>query len=373
MKKVKIILAGGVRPNFVKIAPLYHRFSLNERILPVLVHTGQHQDPKMSEHFFTDLNLPAPDYYLHAQNTSVNALTAQILTGFEKVLRKERPDLVVVTGDVTSTLACALAAVNERIPVAHVEAGLRSNDKTMPEEVNRIVTDQLSRLLFVSETEAIHNLMMENIPLERITFTGNIMIDSLRYHLEKHNNIALKDDLPAYAYILVTMHRPSNVDNTEKQLNTVLMIEQIAALHQIIFPVHPRTKQKLIESGLMQRLSDNPAIILKEPMGYHAFIHLMRGAVAVVTDSGGVQEETTYLQIPCLTFRESTERPVTVSEGTNYLISDLNPQTLVSELKQILAGRIKPSSVPQLWDGHTADRITDAILEAFDSELLIKV
>lgn len=366
MRKIKIILAGGARPNFVKIAPLYHSFSRHDRITPILVHTGQHSDQNMSEQFFKDLSLPEPDYFLHSQNTSPNQLIAQILMSFEKVLRKEHPDLVVVTGDVTSTVACALAAVNENIPVAHVEAGLRSKDKTMPEEINRIITDHLSQWLFVSEPEAIHNLINENIPLEKISFTGNVMIDSLEYHLKSERNDELTSILPQSPYILVTMHRPSNVDSQENLLKTVHLIEQIAILKPIVFPVHPRTQKKLVEYQLLQRLDDNPDIFLKEPLGYHQFIHLMRGAEAVVTDSGGVQEETTCLQIPCLTFRESTERPVTVSEGTNYVIHDLQPASLISQLRLILHGKTKPSKVPQLWDGNTAHRITEVILAAFD-------
>jgi UDP-N-acetylglucosamine 2-epimerase (non-hydrolysing) len=366
MRKVKIILAGGARPNFVKIAPLYHSFSRHNRINPILVHTGQHSDQNMSEQFFNDLSLPQPDYFLQSENTSPNRLTAQILISFEKVLRKEHPDLVVVTGDVTSTVACALAAVNEKIPVAHVEAGLRSKDKTMPEEINRIITDHLSQWLFVSESEAIHNLMNENIPLEKISFAGNVMIDSLHYHLKSNRKAELNSILPKSPYILVTMHRPSNVDSKENLLNTVSMIEQIAALRPVVFPVHPRTQKKLMEYQLLQRLTDHPDIFLKEPLGYHVFMQLMRGAEAVVTDSGGVQEETTYLQIPCLTFRESTERPVTVSEGTNYLIHDLETASLVTQLRLILRGKIKPSKIPQLWDGNTAHRITEVILADFD-------
>ncbi len=365
MKKVKIILAGGARPNFVKIAPLYHHFLNCGSIDPVLVHTGQHSDWEMSGQFFKDLQIPDPDYFLHARHYSANTLIAGILTRFEKVIRKVEPDLVVVTGDVTSTLACAMAATHEKIPVAHVEAGLRSHDRTMPEELNRVLTDQLSQLLFVSETEAIHNLVKENIPLEKIFFTGNVMIDSLAYHLRHYSGLFFPGSFPSVPYILITIHRPSNVDLKENLLKVVSLIEQIAVLQKVVFPIHPRTMKKLAEFQLLERLQKIQGIDWKEPQGYHAFISLMRHASAVVTDSGGVQEETTYLQVPCLTFRETTERPVTVSQGTNLLISNLDPDTLVFQLNEILAGKSKKAVIPSLWDGHAAERITAVILDSF--------
>lgn len=359
------MLAGGARPNFVKIAPLYRSFRNSGAILPILVHTGQHYDHKMSGQFFLDLGIPNPNYFLNTDTASSNTLTATILTGFEKIIRSEKPDMVVVTGDVTSTFACALTAVNEHVPVAHVEAGLRSFDKSMPEEINRILTDQIAALHFVSEPVAMHNLINENIPLEKVYFTGNVMIDSLVY-FQKHNATKrLGSPIVSKPFILLTIHRPSNVDSKASLLKIVTLVKQIATLQNVVFTVHPRTRNRLVEFGFMEELENIPAVVLKEPQGYNAFIRLMQQATAVVTDSGGVQEETTYLQIPCLTFRETTERGITVTQGTNYLISDLSIQTLMVKLRHILNGKMKQSSVPSLWDGKTADRITDLILEYF--------
>jgi UDP-N-acetylglucosamine 2-epimerase (non-hydrolysing) len=325
----------------------------------------------MSAVFFEQLELPHPDYYLGVGGGSHTQQTAKIMLAFEEILAAEQPDLVLVVGDVNSTIACALVAVKMGIPVAHVEAGLRSGDRRMPEEINRMLTDTISDLLFVTEPSGITNLQKEGIPSEKIYFTGNCMIDSLVFYQEKSARMAVLESykLRAKNYVLITMHRPSNVD-TKAGLETIQqMIALIAPQHPVVFPIHPRTRSNFEQHGLFQALEAIPNLTLLEPQGYLEFQQLMTHATAVLTDSGGVQEETTYLQVPCLTFRESTERPVTVEVGSNELLSELDPVLAYAKVKQILNGDWKQGKVPDLWDGKAAQRIVAVIYQQFCVQL----
>ncbi|GAB4042407.1 non-hydrolyzing UDP-N-acetylglucosamine 2-epimerase [Spirosoma litoris] len=363
---MKILCIVGARPNFIKIAPLQRAFLAYPGIESKIVHTGQHYDAVMSDIFFRQLALPKPDYYLGVQAGTTTQQTADILHKFEKVLTIERPDWVLVVGDVTSTLACTLAAVQHGVRVAHVEAGLRSGDRQMPEECNRLVTDALADLLFVTEQAGVENLQREGISAEKIHFVGNVMIDSLVEYLpsaRKLNTLA-ELGLGAGSYGLITLHRPSNVD-TENGLRTLLMlIENVAHLRRVLFPMHPRTRANAVRLGLYKKLEAIPNVQILEPQGYLEFLNLMRQATFVITDSGGIQEETTYLKVPCLTFRESTERPVTVALGTNQLIADLKPETARQYVIDILSGQLKTGQIPPLWDGQTARHIAKIMYEA---------
>lgn len=358
MKPYKIVLVGGVRPNFVKLAALYHAFSAYKEFEVLIVHTGQHNAVEMSELFFNELGLPSPNYTFHLTTGSTSVITAQIITHLEKVLKQELPHLVIVTGDVTSTLACAIVSTQMRIPLAHVEAGLRSGDRSMPEEINRIVTDQLSDLLFVSEPVAIDNLIKENRSKNQIHYVGNVMIDTLVQQMK------LVDRAPySEPYLLVTMHRPSNVDSYEHCQRIVKLVQKLAERQKVIFPVHPRTNQKLSHFGLLKYLQEQAAIVLLPPQSYRNFLALMMDAMAVITDSGGVQEETSYLAIPCLTFRSTTERPITVENGTNYLLDDLQVDRVMRCLEDINEGKKKIASLPALWDGNASQRIVEIVLQ----------
>lgn len=354
-----IVSIVGARPNFMKVAPLHRAFQQVPGLVSKLVHTGQHADARMSEVFFRQLDLPQPDYYLDVVSGSPTRQTADIMTKFEDVLLAEKPHWVVVVGDVTSTLACALAAVRQGVRVAHVEAGLRSGDHRMPEEINRILTDRLADKLFVTEQAGLDNLRREGIPADKVHFVGNVMIDALlqyRVQATALNTVGTLGLTPRQ-YVLMTMHRPANVDEPVG-LGAIIQISADTARHQpVVFPLHPRTKANLNRFGLMDSLKAVPNVRLLEPQGYLEFLNLMEHATAVVTDSGGVQEETTYLNVPCLTFRSSTERPATVTLGTNTLLADLNPATLQAALADIFAGNAKRGETPPLWDGHAASRI----------------
>lgn len=366
---LKIISVVGARPNFMKVAPLHREFlRRGNAIESIIVHTGQHSDPSMSEVFLSQLNLEKPHYALGIGTGSHTELTAKIMTAFEEVLLLEKPDLVIVVGDVNSTFACALVTKRHQIPLAHVEAGLRSFDQTMPEEINRILTDQISDLLFVTEPSAIQNLKNENIPSEKIIFAGNCMIDSLVWFLNSSTpvNPLITWNLEPHQYIMMTMHRPSNVDHYEGLLNIINLIKTTADFkYKIIFPLHPRTKKSLEKWNLLQEIQQIPQLILTEPLGYFEFIQLMKNCLVILTDSGGIQEESSYLQIPCITFRKTTERPITVDVGSNILIHDFNSNQIVEELNRVMNGKAKNSSIPELWDGKTAVRITDYILSRF--------
>lgn len=363
---MKVISVVGARPNFMKVAPLHKAFQKKAADLQsMIVHTGQHFDEKMSDVFFRQLSLPVPDYFLGVGQGSYTELTAKIMLAFEPILLREKPDLVIVVGDVTSTLACALTTQRMGIPLAHVEAGLRSFDRSMPEEINRILTDQLSDFLFTTEPSAREHLQKENIPVEKIHFTGNCMIDSLiQYeHLTSDPQLPQRWSVEKDGYILMTMHRPSNVDSPqglEKILNIIGGISESGL--QILFPVHPRTRSKIKEFGLEQKFKSCRHLILTEPLGYLDFINLMRYCKLIITDSGGIQEESTYLKLPCITFRRTTERPVTVQKGSNTLIPDLDPRITLDTVDQILDGRYKKAQIPELWDGKAAERICDVLL-----------
>lgn len=359
----KVISVVGARPNFVKIAPVHKAFVRHAGSVNHLVcHTGQHFDDKLSRVFFEELEIPEPDFYLGVGSGTHAGQTARIMMAVEQVFEAEKPDLVIVPGDVNSTMAACLVAVKMGIPTAHIESGLRSFDRTMPEEINRIVTDTLSDMLFVSEKSGLTNLKNEGINDEKVFFTGNVMIDSLVNCMPGIMKSAVHEKLGIVTgnYILATFHRPSNVDNKESLKALVKFLNFCSSLKKVIFPVHPRTEKMLNQYSLMEDFSSG--ITLTGPLGYIDFLALTRGASLVVTDSGGIQEETTFLSVPCLTVRESTERPVTVTEGTNYLagtrLDGLEP--IVTDM---LAGRGKKGAIPELWDGRASERIVDIVVK----------
>ena len=347
----------------MKIAPLHRALkkysgSIQNRI----VHTGQHYDDSMSKVFFDDLELPKPDVYLGVGSGSHARQTAKVMVEFEKVVEKDRPDLVVVVGDVNSTVACSLVSAKAQIPVAHVEAGLRSFDRTMPEEINRIVTDSLSDLLFVSEKSGLTNLRHEGIDEKRISFVGNIMIDSLVIYRDKAKRSRVLNSLvlDPQSFALVTLHRPSNVDRAETLSRILESFREIADKMDIVFPIHPRTRKAMQSFGLQKKAESIKQLKLIDPVGYIDFLALMENAKLVITDSGGIQEETTYLGIPCLTMRKNTERPSTVEVGTNQLCGE-DFDRLMEKVNEILAGKQKRGTIPELWDGKTAERIAEIL------------
>jgi UDP-N-acetylglucosamine 2-epimerase (non-hydrolysing) len=361
---LKIINIVGARPNLPKIAPLIREMQRHPEIEPVLVHTGQHYDEALSDIFFRQMGIPAPHVNLEVGSGSHASQTAEILKRVEPVLLEHQPDLVLVVGDVNSTIAVSLAAVKLGIPVAHVEAGLRSFDRSMPEEINRILTDALADYLFVTEEDAIQHLLKEGRPRESIYLVGNVMIDSLRHFLPMAQNspvgknLNLKNDSHWQRFSVLTLHRPSNVDSIEKLVELLGAIDSIAAQVPVIFPVHPRTQQRLTQAGV----KTHPQLRLIPPIGYLDFLCLLSKAALVLTDSGGIQEETTALGVPCLTLRENTERPITISEGTNLLIGT-DPAKIIAAARVILAGNGKPGRIPPFWDGHSAERIVDVLLK----------
>jgi UDP-N-acetylglucosamine 2-epimerase (non-hydrolysing) len=424
---MKVISVVGARPNFMKMAPVHKAFKkYNEEhpgadVQHLICHTGQHYDEKMSKVFFEDLELPKPDFYLGVGSGSHAEQTGRVMIEFEKILIAEKPDLIIVYGDVNSTAACAITAAKLHIKVAHVEAGLRSFDRTMPEEINRMLTDVIADYLFVTEPSGIVNLTNEGIPANKVFFVGNTMIDSLIYYLpraeqltdpgrqtdpsrqlavsstqeeerntstqyairNRQENTSKQEEkkLPTAnrqpdsmknissgklptgqtgdkPYILITMHRPSNVDDKNFSAQFIGMLTNLAKNATIVFPVHPRTRKNFDEWGILKGLPQN--IKLTEPVPYIEFISLIKNAALVITDSGGIQEETTYLGVPCITLRENTERPVTVELGTNLLVgTDL--KIVYTEATKILNGEVKKGSVPELWDGKAAERIVDII------------
>jgi UDP-N-acetylglucosamine 2-epimerase (non-hydrolysing) len=359
----RILNVVGARPNFMKIAPIQRIMQrMTNAFEPILVHTGQHYDERMSKLFFDDLELPKPDIYLGVGSGSHAEQTAKIMIEFEKVCETEKPDLVVVVGDVNSTSACSMVASKMWIPIAHVEAGLRSFDRRMPEEINRIITDALSEYLFITEKSAIANLTKEAVPRDKIHFVGNVMIDSLIYHLNKETNsdILAELNLKAKDYALVTLHRPSNVDDLESFTKIISAFKEIQEKVPIVFPIHPRTQKNIDKLGLRDEISKLENLKLIPPVGYFDFMHLMVNCEFVMTDSGGIQEETTYLGIPCLTLRENTERPITVEIGTNEIVgTDTEKITMLA--KKIVDGEWKKGQVPELWDGKAAERIVELL------------
>lgn len=351
----------GARPNFMKVAPIL-KAAKKAKIESLLLHTGQHYDQKMSTLFFDQLGLPRPDVYLGVGSGSHAVQTAKVMTAFDEVLDGLSTNVVLVVGDVNSTLACALVAVKRNILVAHVEAGLRSGDRSMPEEINRIVTDQISDFLFTTERTADENLVKEGIPRERIFFVGNVMIDTLLEHRESAGKTGMVEalGLAKGGYAVCTLHRPSNVDTRESAQNTVRALEILLERMPVILPIHPRTNTKLKEFGLIERITENPNLKMVEPLGYLEFMCLMDNAKVVFTDSGGIQEETTVLGTPCLTFRENTERPITIAEGTNQLMG-LDPRRLSEALDRLSEGEQKAAKIPEYWDGRASERIVDIL------------
>lgn len=373
--EIKLLLVAGARPNFMKIAPIVRalRMHRNQRselrgqntndLSWKIVHTGQHYDYEMSETFFNELEIPKPDYFLEAGSGSHAEQTARIMVGFEKVCEQERPDIVIVVGDVNSTLACSIVAKKLLVQVAHVEAGLRSFDLTMPEEINRMVTDSISDYFFVTEKSAVENLIKEGKPKERIHFVGHVMIDNLFHQLKRldkenpsqfptHN---LKKD--AGDYVFLTLHRPSNVDSQETLLGIAEALNEISVNTPIIFPVHPRTKKMLDEFDIKL----NWSISLLPSLGFRESLFLWKDAVIVMTDSGGLQEETTALGVPCITLRENTERPITVGMGTNTLAGN-KKEDILNCYKQLMENGKPDASIPPKWDGKAAERIVDVLI-----------
>lgn len=356
----KIHLIAAARPNFMKVAPLYHALAAESWCSTSIVHTGQHYDPNMSDAFFRDLRLPTPAFHLEIGSGSHAEQTAGVMVAYEKVCIQERPDWTIVVGDVNSTAACAMVAAKLWISVVHLEAGLRSGDRRMPEEINRLLTDAISDVLWTPSPDADENLLREGVPAERIDRVGNIMIDSyemLRPQIEADAGPS-RFGLAPGSYAVVTLHRPSNVDDA-RTLGS--LAEQLLAISQrlpLVFAVHPRTRKKLESFGLWQRLCAAGGIRLTEPLGYIEFMALVSASRAVITDSGGVQEESTYLGIPCLTLRENTERPVTVTQGSNRLVP---PQELLRSLELVLEGKWPRGSRPDRWDGHAAQRCVAAL------------
>lgn len=359
-----IILVAGARPNFMKIAPLYHELA-KRGANQILLHTGQHYDDKMSGVFFDDLGLPDPDIYLGVGSGTHSVQTAKVMIEFEKVCLEEDPALVVVVGDVNSTIGCALVAVKLGIKSAHLEAGLRSFDRKMPEEINRILTDSISDILLTPSIDANHNLLKEGRCEEDIHFVGNIMIDSLMKNLERSSDSDVKNmiGISDQNYGLLTLHRPSNVDDARTLKGIITAIEHIAKNIKIIFPVHPRTQKNLEAFGLSDRMMHHENIICTGPLGYLDFISLMSKSIIVLTDSGGLQEETTFLGIPCLTLRESTERPVTVTEGTNIIVGSQTEEIIRAYDMKVHQNPAINKNPPKYWDGTTAVRIADIILQ----------
>jgi len=359
----KIINVVGARPNFMKIGPIQREMAkYPDEIQPMLLHTGQHYDEKMSKLFFEDLELPQPDIYLGVGSGSHAQQTAKIMTDFEKVCLEHEPDMVLVVGDVNSTVACSLVASKLHIPVIHVEAGLRSNDRKMPEELNRLVTDVLSDHLFVTEKSGIENLKNEGIDDSKVHFVGNVMIDSLAYNMKKADESTILNQLELESgnYVLVTLHRPSNVDDPENFMKIIRAFEEVPKELPIVFPMHPRTANNIKKFGLEDRVAALSNLKQLSPIGYLDFMQLTRNCKFVMTDSGGIQEETTYLGIPCITLRENTERPITAEVGTNEIVGT-NMDLILECLQRVLSGNWKKGEVPELWDGKAAERIVDVL------------
>lgn len=356
MVRFRLDLVAAARPNFMKVAPLYHALLGQNWCEVRLVHTGQHYDQNMSEQFFRELGLPQPDVHLDVGSASHAEQTAKVMLAYDAACVAPRPDLIVVVGDVNSTMACALVGAKRLIPVAHLEAGLRSRDRSMPEEINRLVTDAVADILWTPSPDADQNLAREGVPRSKITRVGNIMIDSYELMRKDIDANATRERLAlaAGSYGVVTLHRPSNVDSRDVLATLTGQLEQVSAALHLVFPVHPRTRKNLEAFDLWSPLAAMPHLKLIDPLGYIEFMNLVSSARLVISDSGGVQEETTYLGIPCLTLRETTERPITVTEGTNSLVSAAG---LVDAVRDILQGNGKRGVRPSLWDGRTASRV----------------
>ena len=358
---MKIILVVGTRPNFMKVAPILDAMKAYPEIEPCLVHTGQHYDDQMSQVFFQDLELPTPDVYLGVGSGSHAKQTAAIMVAFEPVVQEQHPNWILVVGDVNSTVACALVGAKLNVPVAHVEAGIRSFDRTMPEEINRLVTDAISAILFPPTQHGYDNLMREGKSPDQVFLVGDTMIDTLRRWeavahgrpIRKH--LGLNSD-----YAVMTLHRPHNVDNREKLTGILDAVEAIQRDMPIVCPTHPRTVQRLADFGLAKRLTEMPNFLQEKPLGYLDFLSLMMHARFVLSDSGGIQEETTVLGVPCLTMRENTERPETLTHGTNRLVG-VQPDRILQAVRDVLNAPPPSPSYPDIWDGKAAERIVKAL------------
>lgn len=358
----RIYLVAGARPNFMKIAPLWHEFEASVEFVPTIVHTGQHYDYEMSEVFFEELKLPEPDHFLDVGSGTHGHQTGEALVAIEDLLIEARPDMVIVVGDVNSTLAATLAAVKLHRPVAHVEAGLRSFDRSMPEEINRVLTDSVADLLLVSEPSGLENLKAEGVDQDRMHLVGNLMIDSLKSNLDaiSHKGTYRKMDLTAKEYGLVTLHRPCNVDSEQALQTIVELLKMGASRRPLVFPIHPRTVKALEKHQMREQVEAIDRLHLTDPLGYFDFVNLMMHASWVMTDSGGIQEETTWLGVPCITLRDNTERPLTVDRGTNIL-TGLDLEGVKRALAHVAEFDVEKYSPPSLWDGETAGRVADVI------------
>jgi UDP-N-acetylglucosamine 2-epimerase (non-hydrolysing) len=361
---MKIISVAGARPNFMKIAPLMEAFAAEPSIEPMLVHTGQHYDEKMSDLFFRQLGIPQPDVNLGIGSGSHAVQTAEVMKAFEPIVLEHKPDVVLVVGDVNSTFACGYVAVKLGVKMVHVEAGLRSGDRSMPEEINRILTDSISDLLFCTEQSGVDNLTREGIPADKIHLVGNVMIDTLLKNRAKADASTILDELglSSGGYAAATLHRPSNVDNSETFSRILDVFEQVQQDMPIVFPIHPRTRNNLPRLGLADRVEAMTNLRLLDPIGYLDFLKLTSNARIVLTDSGGIQEETTILKVPCLTLRENTERPSTAEVGSNQIVGT-DPAVILDAYRKVMDGQFRPPQIPPLWDGHAAQRITEILLK----------
>ncbi len=360
MQPKRIHLIAAARPNFMKVAPLYHALAPEEWCTAHIVHTGQHYDANMSDAFFRDLRLPEPTHHLEVGSGTHAEQTGRTMIAYEAVCMRERPDAIVVVGDVNATVACAMVGTKLWVPVIHLEAGLRSRDRHMPEEINRLATDAISDLLWTPSADADANLRSEGVPPEKIVCIGNIMIDSfemLRGKIE-HAETRQRLGLDGRPYAVVTLHRPSNVDDRDKLGELVTTLISLSHELPVVFAIHPRTRKRLEDFGLLSSIEAADGIKPTEPLSYIEFMNLVTGCTLAITDSGGVQEETTYLGIPCATLRENTERPITITQGTNRL---LKPQGLIAAAREALDGQWSTGRKPPLWDGHTAKRAAESL------------
>ena len=365
---MKIIHVVGARPNFMKIAPIIANCQKSNEIESLLIHTGQHYDEKMSDLFFSQLGIPEPDINLEVGSASHAVQTAEIMKAFEPIVLEHKPDAILVVGDVNSTIACGIVAVKLGIKLIHVEAGLRSGDRTMPEEINRILTDSISDMLFCTEQSGVDNLVNEGIPQNKVFHVGNVMIDTLLQNKKKSedSNILRQLGLNSNGFAVLTLHRPSNVDDSIVFGRILDALEIIQNDMPIIFPIHPRTRQNLTSLGLDERIKNIPNLQLVEPLGYLDFLKLMASACVVLTDSGGIQEETTILKVPCLTLRENTERPVTTEIGSNQIVGNA-PEMIVKAYNRAIGPLWREPQTPPLWDGDAAKRIIDIIIKDYQS------
>ncbi|MCC6784895.1 MAG: UDP-N-acetylglucosamine 2-epimerase (non-hydrolyzing) [Planctomycetes bacterium] len=359
---MKIVNVVGARPNFMKVAPIMEAYRRAPELRPMLVHTGQHYDERMSDLFFRELGMPKPDVNLEVGSGSHAKQTADIMVRFEPVMLEHKPDAVLVVGDVNSTIACGMVAVKLGIKLIHVEAGLRSGDRSMPEEINRLLTDSISDLLFCTERSGMENLAREGVSPQRCHMVGNCMVDTLLKNIARarQSDVLKRLELDERSYVVVTLHRPSNVDDPAALARLLDVFEVVQKDFRIVFPVHPRTRQRLGQDGLKQRVDAMGNLMLLEPAGYLDFVRLCEASRLVLTDSGGIQEETTIMRVPCITLRDNTERPVTCEIGTNQLVGN-DPQRVLGAYRKVLSGEAGHGSVPPLWDGRAAERIVEIV------------